>query len=45
LGAYARTIGGDLGASYQVKPSKPNKPPISKVNDNGDQELIDAAGK
>ncbi len=45
LGAYARAIGGDLGASYQVKPSKPNKPPATKTNENGDQDLIDAAGK
>jgi hypothetical protein len=45
LGAYARTIGGDLGASYQVKTTKPNKPAAPKASDNGDQELIDAAGK
>jgi hypothetical protein len=45
LGAYARAIGGDLGASYQIKTSKPNKPAVSKTNDNGDQELIDATGK
>ena len=45
LGAYARIIGGDLGASYQVKTAKPNKQVTPKTSDNSDQELIDAVRK
>jgi hypothetical protein len=41
LGAYARAIGGDLGASYQVKTSKPANPDKPKTDKNDDQELLD----
>jgi hypothetical protein len=41
LGAYARAIGGDLGASYQVTTSKPAALDKPKIDKNDDQELLD----
>jgi hypothetical protein len=41
LGAYARAIGGDLGASYQVTSGKPAALDKPKTDKNDDQELLD----
>jgi hypothetical protein len=46
IGAFARAVGGDLGASYQVKPAKPLVSTVTKKNnENGDQDIVEATGK
>jgi hypothetical protein len=45
LGAFARAIGGDLGASYYEKPVKPAKPVAAKTEENGDKDIVDATSK
>jgi hypothetical protein len=46
LGAFSRAIGGDLGASYQVKSVKPViLSPSKKNSENSDQDIVEATGK
>ena len=45
LGAFARSIGGDLGASYQVSKPKSKTPPAAKNNENGDEDIVEATSK
>ena len=45
LGAFARAIGSDLGASYRVTPKPSTNPNPPKSNENIDQDIIDATKK